>query len=409
VTQVLPVPAPTSRRGRILGVDAARAVALVGMFATHIFPLRDGDEPTLTGVVASGRASALFAVLAGVGVALATGGRHRPVGRRAHLGGAAALVVRGLLVGALGLTLVALDPPVAVILAYYGLLFVVAAPLLRVPAAVLAAGAVLACALAPVASELLRAGLPDGPGEQVGWPALAEPGQVLVTLTLTGYYPVLTWTTYLLAGMAIGRLDLARTRVAAGLLAGGAALAVAAHGASALLLGAGGADALGAEATQRRYGTTPTGSWWWLAVDTPHSGSPLDLAATTGSALAVLGAMLLVARWARPLAQVPAALGSAPLTLYTLHAVALAVYAGSGPDDTALWLGHVLVATVIGIGLRLAGWHGPLEAVVSAAGRAARLAVAPPGRHRPHRGHRTGVTEDTVAPVDPQGSRPPGR
>ncbi len=409
MTPVLPAEAPASGRGRILGVDAARAVALVGMFATHIFPLRAGDGATLTGAVASGRASALFAVLAGVGVALATGGPQRPDGARAHLGAAVALVVRGLLVGALGLTLVALDPPVAVILAYYGLLFVVAAPLLRLPTTALAAGAILACALTPVVSQLLRAGLPDGPGEQAGWPALAEPGELLVTLALTGYYPVLTWITYLLAGMAVGRLDLGRPRVAAGLFTTGAVLAVAAHTASALLLAAGGADALGAEATQRRYGTTPAGSWWWLAVDAPHSGSPLDLAATTGSALAVLGGMLLLAQWARPLVQVPAALGAAPLTIYTLHVVALAVYAGSGPDDTALWLGHVLVATLVGVGLRTAGWRGPLEAIVSAAGRTARRAVAPPGRHRPQRGHRNGMTGITTGPVDSHVPPPPSR
>jgi uncharacterized membrane protein len=402
VTQALPAAAgreaPVSGRGRILGVDAARAVALVGMFATHIFPLREAREPTFTGLVASGRASALFAVLAGVGVALATGGTRRPEGVRAHLGAGAALVVRGVLVGALGLTLVALDPPVAVILAYYGLLFVVAAVLLRLPRGVLATGAVLACVLTPVASQLLRAGLPEGPGAQVGWTTFAAPGDALVTLALTGYYPVLTWTTYLLAGMAVGRLDLHRPQVAAGLLTGGAALAVAAHTASTLLLGPGnGVWVLGAAASERRYGTTPAGDWWWLAADTPHSGSPLDLAATTGSALAVLGAMLLLcrvgARWARPLVKIPAALGSAPLTIYTLHVVALAVYAGSGSDDLVLWLGHVLVATLIGLGLRFAGLRGPLEAVVSAAGRAVRRSVA-------------GITPK---PVDSPPPHPPGR
>jgi uncharacterized membrane protein len=367
---------PTSRTGRILGVDAARAVALVGMFATHILPLQSAGEPTPTGLIADGRASALFAVLAGVGVALSTGGPRRPAGAREHLAAAAGLLVRGVLVGLLGLWLVGLDPPVAVILAYYALLFVVAAPLLRLPAAPLAAGAGLACVLAPVASHLLRSGGPDGPGEQVGPAALAEPGELLGTLALTGYYPALPWTAYLLVGMAVGRLDLRRVRVAVGLLVGGAALAMSASVGSAVLLSGGGAAAIGSSALRtRRYGTTPTDTWWWLVVDAPHSGTPFDLAHTTGTALAVLGAMLLLARWVRPLVWVPAAVGAVPLTLYALHVVAVTAYPGRGPDDGAVLLGHLLAATAIGVALRLAGRRGPLEAAVSAPGRLARRAI----------------------------------
>ncbi|WP_433559998.1 heparan-alpha-glucosaminide N-acetyltransferase domain-containing protein [Pseudonocardia xinjiangensis] len=381
-----PVGPPASRTGRILGVDAARAVALVGMFATHILPLRAGGAETPAGLVADGRASALFAVLAGVGVALSTGGPVPPARGRAHLAAAAGLIVRGVLVGLLGLVLAGLDPPVAVILAYYGVLFVVATPLLRLPVPALAAGAVLACVLTPAVSLLLRRGLPAGPGNQPGLAALAEPGALLETLTLTGYYPVLTWTTYLLAGMAVGRLDLRSVRVGWGLLAGGAALALLTAGTSALLLGpGGGAAALGPAALQQqRYGTTPTDTWWWLAVDIPHSGASLDLAHTTGTALAVLGAMLLLARWARPLVLVPAAVGAVPLTLYTLHVVALTVYPGTTPDGGAgegtLWLGHVLAAVAIGSALWLCGRRGPLESVVSGATRRVRrlLDPAPP-------------------------------
>jgi uncharacterized membrane protein len=378
-----------SDTGRLAGVDAARAVALVGMFATHILPLRADGAPTPVGLVADGRSSALFAVLAGVGVALSTGGPRRPADARAHRAAAGALAVRGLLVGLLGLWLAEFNPPVAVILAYYGLLFVVATPLLRLPATVLAVGAVAACILGPMSSLLLRSGLPAGPSGQPGLAAVAAPGALLVTLALTGIYPVLPWITYLLAGMAVGRMDLRRTRVAAGLLVGGTALALLAVGTSALLMGpGGGAAALGPAAlAQRRYGTTPTGTWWWLAVDTPHSGAPLDLAHTTGTALAVLGAMLLLARWARPALLVPAALGAVPLTLYTLHVIALAAYPGTvpdgSPDEGTLLLGHVLAATAIATALWLAGRRGPFESVVSGAARRVRGALDPapaPGR-----------------------------
>lgn len=417
---------PVTARGRILGVDAARALALVGMFATHLLPLGAGDAPTWTGLIADGRSSALFAVLAGVGVALSTrevraargtrgtvglratgvaragdargtgsggaagngpaaGGVRAPSAGRAHLGAAAGLLVRGAMVGLLGLALADLDPPVAVILAYYALLFAVAAPLLRLPTAALAAGAVLAGALAPVLSMVARAGGPTGPGDQPGIAALAEPGPLFETLALTGYYPVLTWTTYLLAGMAVGRLDLRRHVVAVRLLAGGAALAVSAAAVSALLLGpGGGAAALGVTELRRRaYGTTPTEPWWWLAVDAPHTGTPLDLAHTTGTALAVLGAMLLLARWSRAAVWVPAAVGAAPLTLYTAHVVAVTAYAGDGTDETSVWLANVAGAVAVGTALALCGRRGPLESAVSAAGRAVRASV---GAHRERHG-----------------------
>ena len=67
---------PLIAPGRIVGIDAARYLALVGMIATHalVSTTPDGGA-TLAQQIAGGRASALFAVLAGTTLALASGGR----------------------------------------------------------------------------------------------------------------------------------------------------------------------------------------------------------------------------------------------------------------------------------------------------------------------------------------------
>ena len=130
-----------------------------------------------------------------------------------------------------------------------------------------------------------------------------------------------------------------------------------------------------ASAEQHFYGTTPTSTWWWLAVDAPHSGTPLDLARTTGSALAVLGLMLLLAHVARPLLWLPAAVGAAPLTLYALHVVLTTADLGRDADRPYVFAGHVLLLSVVGAALRAAGMRGPLEAGVGVASRTARNLV----------------------------------
>ncbi len=375
-----PAVAPAPDRRRIVGVDVARAFALIGMMSVHVLPLTaPGGGPSTVDVIASGRAAALFAVCAGVGIALATEGSRGLGGGRQYLGAAAGLVTRAALIGVLGMLLVDLSAPVAVILLYYALLFVVAIPLLRLPVPVLAALAVVWCVLAPALSHAVRgaASLPPGTGDQPGLDALAEPADLLITLLITGYYPVLPWITYLLAGLAIGRLDLRRVRTAAGLLVGGVGVTVGSWLLSAYLLGPlEGAQRLGVHPSlldKTRFGTTPPDSWWWLAVPAAHSSTPIDLAHTTGTAIAVLGASLLLARALPPLAWVLGAIGSIPLTLYTAHVVALAIHPD---DDLDLLVWHLVAATVLAVLIKLTGRRGPLEGVVGAASRAVSRLVA---------------------------------
>ena len=69
-------------RSRVAGLDVARGLAVVGMFAAHLG--LGGDlhpDPSSWGAVVNGRSSILFATLAGVSVALLSGRTSPPAGR----------------------------------------------------------------------------------------------------------------------------------------------------------------------------------------------------------------------------------------------------------------------------------------------------------------------------------------
>jgi len=371
----------TSRR--LVGVDVARALALIGMAATHLFPGFTPDgELHVSHVLASGKASALFAVLAGVGLALASGA-HRPLTGGALRGAQVGVLTRAAVLLVVGLLLGRVESPPLVILAYYALLFVVAVPVLGLSSRTLAILALVAAVVTPLASYALRQWVDPTP--------IDEPGgrDLLVELFLTGTYPVLTWTTYLFAGLAVGRSHLRRASVAAKLLVGGAALAVLARLASAVLLDlAGGRSELESSTEPLRgpvddllaaglYGTAPPGDWRWLAVSAPHSGTTFDLAHTVGTSLAVLGVCLLLARVLPKWSLVPlAAVGSMTLTLYTLHVLAVAEDSPLLTEDPrALWLWHVGLALVLATAWRTQVGRGPLEAVSARLSERAAAAV----------------------------------
>ncbi|MDD7941023.1 heparan-alpha-glucosaminide N-acetyltransferase domain-containing protein [Actinomycetospora lutea] len=381
-----PAAAPTSR---VRGIDLARGLALLGMIAAHTLPLADGDQPTLAGRLVNGPAAALFGVLAGLSVALLTGRRRLEPGTGTARRHALRLVVRGLAIGTVGLALgQAALGSIDVILTYYGLLFMLAVPLVLLSTRALAGLGAALVVIAPVTGFLLRAQLP--PGELLD-PSftflLTDPAGLLTTLLFTGAYPVWHWLAYLCVGIAVGRLRLDSTKVAAALALGGAALAAIAAASSALLLEAAGEltqvltapglapEELAALFTEGPTGVTPTTSWWWLAVTLPHSSTPFDMARTIGTSLAVLGAMLLldrlVARWADrtpgrilSAARAPlAAAGSMTLTFYVLHVVVTGLAPAS--DPWVLFLAQAVVALTAGILWQRRVGRGPLETGVA--------------------------------------------
>src|SRR3954471_19532701 len=124
---------PLSRAGRVTGLDVARALAVFGMLGAHFggVPADVDAAPSSWLGAVNGRSAILFAVLAGVSVALLTGRTVVPAG--ADLVGARTrLLVRAAWVFGIGVVLAALDT-VDVILGVYGVLFVLALPFLRWP------------------------------------------------------------------------------------------------------------------------------------------------------------------------------------------------------------------------------------------------------------------------------------
>jgi uncharacterized membrane protein YeiB len=382
-------------RSRVVAVDVARGVALIGMMAAHVLPYW---------TIAYGRAAALFAFIAGVGIALVAGG-DRPERARPFSALSTALVVRAALLLVLGLLLGWMSPVALVILPYYAVLFILAIPFLRATVRTLALGAAVAALLVPVAVHVVLAHLPDGKKaflDQPDFSWLAHPWLLLTVLAVSGVYPALPWLAYLLSGMAVGRLPLRDARTAWGLVGVGTLLAATSFAVSALLLGTFGGlghviDSANQPNTHVPYlqdvvanrngldvrdtfsleslGTVPPTSWWWLALAGPHTTTPLDLLHTVGTSMLVLGTALLLLRIRLVSAVLTplAAAGSMTLTLYSLHLVALkwgplsAGYDANGESHgfgRNWWLAHVALALAVAWLWRSWQRRGPIEQVV---------------------------------------------
>ncbi|MEF3120081.1 heparan-alpha-glucosaminide N-acetyltransferase domain-containing protein [Kocuria flava] len=373
-----------------MGIDAARGLALIGLMSVHILPSYDdvSHEPTWSYLIFSGDSAALFALLAGVGLALTSGGRH-PHDGATMTADRIGLGVRAVLIAIVGLWIGALmpaDAPADNILIYYGVFFLLAIPFLHAGPKVLFGCAAVFGLVGPLLMQGLMDVLPEWSSSNPTFTdVLSEPAGTISQLLLTGTYPALPYMTYLLVGMGIGRLNLRKSEVQIRLLVTGIGVAIFAQATSYFLLYAFGgyqrlldASSMGEEelAEVLVWGpdSLPTSTVWWLTIATPHSNTPLAIAASLGVGLAVLGAFLLIARkaeaWLLPLA----AMGAMTLTLYTAHLVALSFEAHY--DQPYLWfMVHLAVAALFAVAWHRGLGQGPLEKVVSTSVKGTRRLV----------------------------------
>lgn len=387
-------PSRTSSTSRLIGLDLARGLAVFGMYAAHI-----GPDPSVGGPLgwamelARGRSAALFALLAGFTLAILTG-RPQPRTGRAGRQAMGRVLIRSAVLIALGYVLASLDTQVDVILAAYGVVFLLALPLYRLRALTLAVIASATTLVLPQVLYQLRAAVEGGSWADavIAHDPLARitGSDGIVELFITGEYPVLTWLPFVIAGMALARLDLTRPGIHAKLALLGGALAGLGYGGSWLALNlVPGAQAAVSATTD---GWSAASAWWsdavgdpttstpdWLLVAAPHSQTTWSILGNTGVGLVVLAACLIATdRSARlwRLAAPVIAVGSVSLTAYVGHIIAIkALGIDDLPASAALpaLVGSAAAAMLLAVAWTRAFRRGPMEYLLHAATTPARL------------------------------------
>jgi uncharacterized membrane protein YeiB len=264
-----PSPPPVGHGGeRIVGVDIARGLALIGMFTVHVVVADPDPQKAIPEWMnwwlwaPSGRASVMFMLLAGVSLSI--------IRRRKKASStSAAIRKRGLVLLVGGLLLARMLWP-ASILEHYGMLFLIAPWLLAMRSRPLAGAAATSFVGGPILLLLGSSQSDASLGAVDSEGAVAMIYNTLHDLWLSGHYPLVLWIGVLAVGILVGRLDLGSKRTGLRLAAIGLAIV--------LVVGA-------SVAVFASVGIKPAGDGSGLTDDASASSSEVDSRATTDLAL----------------------------------------------------------------------------------------------------------------------------
>jgi uncharacterized membrane protein YeiB len=344
---------------RIDGIDFARAIAFAGMLLAHyVGPLRAGEPGWIEAIdnASDGRAAPLFCVLLGVGsgLLLARGTPDR------------VLVQRGIVLFVLGLAIWPYVQHVFLILPHYGLLLVSIPLLRRLPTRWLLPVAALAFVVPSAIT-----GIVDGHGLRAGGQpethgALLEVRHLAGNLFWSGGYPLVGWIGFALVGLWVARHHVRDRATQVRLLIGGGVIAC--------------AQPVLALAFRALDGHTddPDARGWSAFFDgSAHSNQTAWYIVASATAVAVIGACLLVAPRVRSVLRPVFALGAMALSAYLAHLAIGARFVWDWRDRTVPSLGSqlLLAAFVFGVlAIGAAFWstrfrRGPVESVLRAISR----------------------------------------
>jgi len=346
-------------RSRIVGVDAARGLAVLGMIGAHLVLVSafDWPDPDTWFDLVNGRSAIMFGLMAGVSLSLVAA-RGRAVGGTELLRARTSILVRALTIFVIGTFLEAIDPGFPVILVTYAVVFVAGAWLISVRSRTLLIAAGIAMLVAPVLVVLARGVF------FFSEPDLGLISTDLIYVVLLSDFAAVLWIAFLMAGIVIGRLDLGavRTHIRLGVI--GVGLMVVGYG-------------LGVVGNQFAPQDFDAESWEGrfsgLLLQFPHSATTAEAIGSTGFALVVLAACLVVGstRVGRAVLFPVAAVGALALTAYAGHFVAIILlgsYAEYSTDYT-VFVQFLVVTVAVCVVWRSTLGMGPLERIVAGLAR----------------------------------------
>lgn len=197
---------------RVIGLDFARALAILGMLIVNFKTVMNAGERGPEWLVAfatlfEGRASTVFVILAGIGVSFMTAKARHSKDPQLLQANRSMIRKRALFLFVTGMLLYAVDWS-GDILHYYGVYMLIAASLLAVSNRVIVTVWIAFLAIGTV----LQLGLDYGKGWNPLLPFIEymdfwTPEGFIRNLLFNGYHPLFPWMCFFLLGLWLGRLD----------------------------------------------------------------------------------------------------------------------------------------------------------------------------------------------------------
>ena len=297
---------------RIVGLDVARALAVIGMVIVNykvvmVSESTQGLLATATGLL-EGRAAATFVVLAGIGLSLMTRRARSSEDRDLIRDDRNMILRRALFLFVVGLAYTPLWPPD--ILHFYGAYLAIAAFLI-----VASTRRLWALTVGFTIGFVILISVLDYEAgwdwETLDYSGFWTPVGFVRNLFFNGFHPVFPWTAFVLVGMWLGRIEISNTRIRRRILAIAAIVAATTEVVSTLLVRFGTAGLTGTEADE-----------FALVLGTQMI-PPMPLYMIAGTATAIVVILLSIeltervgnAAWLKPLVYT----GQLALTLYVAH------------------------------------------------------------------------------------------